>query len=183
MSQPTDSLATGPVPERDHGGTPASFARILLIAELLLLVCGAVYLIVATPHLVAGYDPGAPLQESAATMPRLGLGVVVLGCLWELIRLFRGARLGETDEYDLMDSSPMRCLTALVAMLLYVVGIWALGYLPASIVFVWLMAASAGIPARPRAVLALLLPGILYVVFIVLLHVAVPAGILVSVTF
>ena len=33
----------------------------------------------------------------------------------------------------------MRCLTALVAMTLYVVGIWATGYLPASIVFVWLM--------------------------------------------
>lgn len=178
MLQAPDPVATQPVPERGHGAAAASFARVLLFIELLVLVCGAVYLIVATPQLVAGYDPAAPLQESAATMPRLGLGVVVLGCLWELLRLFRGARLGETDEYDLMDSSPRRCLTALVAMLLYVVGIWAFGYLPASIVFVWLMAWSAGIPLRPRIALALLLPGILYALFIVLLHVAVPAGIL-----
>ena len=111
-------------------------------------------------------------------MPRIGLGVVVFGSLWELLRILRGAQLGQTDEYDLMDSSPARCLMALVAMTLYAIGIWGVGYIPATALFVWLMSWAAGIPVLQRTLLSLMLCLILYTVFIVVLHVGVPAAVL-----
>lgn len=170
-------MMTTPQPGKESPAS-TSFPRVLLIALLLILTCGAIYLFLAAPLLVVGYSASLPLHESSASMPRIGLAVVAFGSMWELLRLLRGAQLGETDEYDLMDSSPARSLMALVALALYVIGVWGVGYIPATLLFVWLMSWAAGIPVLQRTLLASILCIVLYTVFIVVLRVAVPPGFL-----
>ena len=68
-------MMTTPQPGKESPAS-TSFPRVLLIALLLILTCGAIYLFFAAPLLVVGYSASLPLHESSASMPRIGLAVV-----------------------------------------------------------------------------------------------------------
>ena len=153
-------------------------ARTVLLAAVLAGCALLALRLPATPQ-------GEPWHGSPAMFPALAL-VLVAGCTLAVVlqRLRRpttaAGPIAADDEVDATDSDPRRAGLGALLLLLYPAAITAVGFAPATLVFVVAGTRVCGLPWRRGLVVGGVLAATLHAVFVGLFHVGLPAPLILA---
>lgn len=153
-------------------------ARTVLLAAVLAGCALLALRLPATPS-------GEPWHGSPAMFPALAL-VLVAGCTLAVVlqRLRRpttaAGPIAADDEVDATDSDPRRAGLGALLLLLYPAAITAVGFAPATLVFVVAGTRVCGLPWRRGLLVGGVLAATLHAVFVGLFHVGLPAPLILA---
>ena len=150
------------------------------LGMLAVLAVGAAGLWWTAPQLVSGYQASQPFWQSSVFFPRIALAMICLGTIVQFgIVAARG--LPDAEEFDGGESDPRTAMMALVLFAVYAAAIPLVGYILASLCFIWGLARLLKVSNRIALGMALGLTGVLYFLFVVILKVWLPQPILWSI--
>lgn len=183
-ARPTQANVLQPAAPDEPAARPRTgqVARTVLLAAVLAGCALLALRLPATP-------PGEPWHGSPAMFPALAL-VLAAGCalavVWQRLRRPAPAA-GPTaaddvpdDEVDATDSDPRRAGLGALLLLLYPAAITAVGFAPATLVFVVAGTRVCGLPWRRGLVVGGVLAATLHAVFVGLFHVGLPAPLILA---
>ena len=132
---------------------------------LVVLAFGAGSVLLATPAMITPFPESVPWYESAASFPRLALGMVMLGAVAELLIRRKTVRLGDSDELDSSTAQLPKALAVLALFVAYGVLVPIVGYLLCSVLFLTSSAKVVGLSWRAALSLAVPLSAALWAIF------------------
>lgn len=135
----------------------------------------ATVLLVLAPALIPGQREGMPYHQSPTMFPMAALAIVAGGAMWHALRLARGASL-DNDDIEEPSANWPAVLAAFAAYTGYVLAMPLLGYLVATVLFVLVLGMVAGMGWRRPLVIGGVVGSVLFGVFVLALHVSLPAS-------